>query len=107
VDLGIKMVDNPFSKTMSPLGFMDSIPKEFKGIKNKDSSFVLFLNTVSSSDIDKALKDGRLKQETIDSTETKIYALSGFNNGMQYFILDLNGNKDFSDDEIIEFEKNI
>jgi thiol-disulfide isomerase/thioredoxin len=107
VNLGIKQDDNPFPKTMSPLRFMDSISKEFKGIKNIDSSFVMFLNTVNFRDIEKALKKGELKKETIDSTETKIYALSGFNNGMQYYILDLNGNKDFSDDEIIEFEKNI
>ena len=107
LDLGIKQVDNPFPKTMNALRFMDSIPIEFKGIINIDSSFVMYLNTVNPRNIEKVIKAGELKQETIDSIETKIYALSGFNNGMQYFILDLNGNKDFSDDEIIEFEKNI
>ena len=106
-DLDVSIIDNPFPKSMNPLGYENSKLEEFKGIINKDSSFVLYLNTVSSRDLKKAIKSGELKQKTADSARTKIYVLSGFNKGKQYYIIDLNGNKDFADDEIVEFDKNI
>ncbi|MBD0823025.1 TlpA family protein disulfide reductase [Aestuariibaculum marinum] len=107
VDLNVSKIDNPFSKSMSPLVFLDSIKGEFKGIINKDSSFVTYLNTVRSRDLKNAIKKGELKKQTAESTITKIYALSGFNKGKQYYIIDRNGNKDFSDDELVEFSKSI
>jgi len=105
VDLNVSKIDNPFSKSMSTLIFLDSIKGEFKGIINKDSSFIMYLNTVSSRDLKNAIKEGKLKKQTADSTTTKIYALSGFNKGKQYYIIDRNSNKDFSDDELVEFSK--
>lgn len=107
VDLNVSKIDNPFSKSMSPLRFLDSAQNGFKGIINKDSSFVMYLNTVSSRDLKKAIKEGKLKKETADSTITKMYALSGYNKGKQYYIIDFNNNKDFSDDELVEFSKSI
>ena len=103
VDLNVNTQDNPFRKSMIPLTYLDSINKDFKGIINKDSSYVMSLNTVSPRD----LKKGELNQENIDSHNTKIHVLSGYNNGKQYYILDLNGNKDFGDEEIVEFDKDI
>lgn len=107
VELNVKNADNPFAKKNSPLIYMDSINNEFKGIINKDSSFVMYLNTVSSRDLNNTIKNGKLKKEQADSANTKIFTLSGFNKGKQYYIIDLNGNKDFSDDELVEFSKNI
>ena len=107
IDLEINQIDNPFSKSMNALRFLDSIPKEFNGIINRDSSFVMYLNIINPRDLQSKVKEGKLEQETIDTLKSKIYTLSGFNKGMQYFIVDLNGNKDFSDDEIIKFQKSI
>ncbi|MEQ8419638.1 MAG: TlpA disulfide reductase family protein [Arenibacter algicola] len=107
IDLEINQIDNPFSKSMNALRFLDSIPKEFNGIINRDSSYVLYLNIINPRDLQSKVKEGKLEQETIDTLKSKIYTLSGFNKGMQYFIVDLNGNKDFSDDEIIKFQKSI
>lgn len=106
-DLNVSTNDNPFPKSMSPFLYVDSIQDGFKGIINKDSSFVMYLNTVSSRDLKNAIKEGKLNQKTVDSARTKFYALSGFNNGKQFYVLDLNQNKDFSDDEIVEFDKSI
>lgn len=106
-DLNVSTIDNPFPKSMSPLLYMDSIQNGFKGIINKDSSFIMYLNTVSSRDLKNAIKEGKLNQATADSARTKIYALSGFNKGKQYYVLDLNDNKDFGDDEVVEFDKGI
>ncbi|WP_223552320.1 TlpA disulfide reductase family protein [Aestuariivivens sp. NBU2969] len=107
VDLNVNKIDNPFSKSMLPLMFLDSIKDEFKGFVNKDSCFVMYLNTVSSRDVKNAIKEGKLKKQNSDSTLTKIYALSGFNKGKQYYIIDSNSNKNFSDDELVEFSKSI
>lgn len=106
-DLYVNMVDNPFPKSMNPLRYVDSIQDHFKGITNKDSSFVMSLNTVNSSDLKNAIKEGQLTQDIVDSTRTKIYVLSGFNKGKQYYVIDLNDNKDFSDDEVVTFNKNV
>jgi len=100
VDLHSNVIDNPFTKIMTPLEFIDSIPSGFKGLINEDSSFVMLLNTVSSSDLEEKIK-------TSDSGRTKIYALSGYNKGKQYYVLDINDNKDFGDDKIVEFDKSI
>ncbi|WP_431471665.1 TlpA family protein disulfide reductase [Nonlabens sp. SCSIO 43208] len=106
-NLSVSKIDNPFSKSMSPLQFVDSINNEFKGIKDQDSSFVMFLNTINYRKVKDAIKQGKINQETIDSATTKIYLLSGFNKGKQFYVIDINNNKDFSDDEVIEFEKNV
>ncbi len=98
IDLQSSVIDNPFSKALRALQFFDSIPQTFKGVINRDSSFLMRLNTVNQRD----LKENVI---VIDSARTKLYALSGYHNGKQYFILDLNGNKNFGDDEIIEFDK--
>ncbi|MDT0554047.1 TlpA family protein disulfide reductase [Urechidicola vernalis] len=106
-ELKVSTTDNPFRKTMFPLRYLDSTQYDFKGIINKDSSFVMSLNTVSLRDLKNAIKEGILKKETADSVITKIYVLSGFNQGKQYFIIDLNCNKNFNDDELVEFSKDI
>lgn len=106
-DLSVSKIDNPFSKSMTPLQYVDLEKDRFKGIINKDSSFVLCLNTVSHHDLKNAIKERKIKKETVDSASTKIYLLSGFNKGKQYYVIDLNNNKDFSDDELVEFSKNV
>ncbi len=108
VQLNVSEVDNPFPRRVIPLSFifMDSMHNKFKGLVNRDSSFVMCLNYVSPRDLKNAIREGNVKN-IADTTATKIYVLSGYNNGKQYYIIDLNKNKDFSDDEIIEFNKSI
>ncbi|WP_166965412.1 TlpA family protein disulfide reductase [Yeosuana marina] len=107
IDLKARTDDNPFRKTLFTLRYLNTGLDEFQGIINKDSSFVMYLNTISSRDLEKAIEIGKVKKESTDSIHSKIYVLSGFNKGKRYFIIDVNENKDFSDDKLIEFSKNI
>jgi len=74
--------------------FIDTIRfKDFKGVIDNDSSFVTFVN----------LHKNNNAQPT--SNKTRLYCLSGFSKGKQYYIVDENFNKDFSDDTRVEFNK--
>jgi len=107
VNLEVNPHNNPFGIIINPLSYQNSTLKNFKGVINKDSSFVMYFNTINNRILKKGLKDGLIKQEVADTLSTKIYVLSGYNNGKQHYIVDINKNKDFSDDELIEFDKNI
>jgi thiol-disulfide isomerase/thioredoxin len=107
VNLEINSHNNPFGTNSIALNYENYTTKDFKGIINKDSSYVMFFNTINNRVLKKGLKDGLIKQEVADTLSTKFYVLSGYNNGKQHYIVDINKNKDFSDDELIEFDKNI
>ena len=88
--------------------FLDSIKsKEFKGIYNNDSSFVTYLSIINTKEVNRLLNENKITQELYDSIKTRIYCLTGFKSGMQYYCIDENNNKDFSDDNIKLFDKNI
>jgi len=86
--------------------FLDSIKsKEFKGIIKNDSSFVTYLSIVNTKEVNRLLNENIISQELYDSIKTRIYCLTGFKNGMQYYCMDENGNKDFGDDKMNFFDK--
>lgn len=100
IDLELKIEENPLRTTHMGFPFLDSIPERFKGVVNKDSSFVGYISTL----------DLERSQKPIDYSEHEsagIYCLSGYKDGKQFYILDSNSNFDFSDDEMTMFEKNI
>jgi len=108
IKLERKGLKTSIGKSNSSFKFLDSIEsKEFKGVFNKDSSFVTYYNIVNSKELKDLLEKKKISKELYDSVKTRIYCLSGFKNGKQYFCLDENGNKNFSDDKIKEFDKNI
>jgi len=107
IDLELKVGDNPVGSMQRPFYFLDSIPKHFSGLINKDSSFVGYIGTINLEEYDRLRKEKRIPELNLDSIRTGIYCLSGYNNGKQFYILDSNGNYDFSDEEITEFDKSI
>ena len=100
VNLEPKGKNNRVVTTTTSISFFDSIPEEFKGIANRDSAMVGFLNTIYSKDLETLADEDK-------NIQTKVYCLSGHNNGKQFYIIDINGNKDFSDDKIVEFDKEL
>jgi len=108
INLELKAQDNPMLRMHKSFRFMDTIPKHFKGIVNKDSSFVGYINTVDLEEYDKFLRQkNAVPNYNPDSIATRIYCLSGYENGKQFYILDSNANYDFSDEEVVEFDKSI
>ena len=109
IDLEFKSKNKPLgisSQTRSIL-YMNSIPKEFKGIIKRDSSLIGYMNIIYKSQLDKLYQNDEISELQYNNVQTKIYCLSGYNNGKQFFIVDLNNNKDFSDDKVVEFNKSL
>jgi thiol-disulfide isomerase/thioredoxin len=100
--LETKSDNNPVGIAIKPFQFLDSIPKELNGIINRDSSFVGYINTINPKDLSKwyELEDNARYSDI----NTRILCLSGYNNGKQFFILDLNANRDFGDDKTVAFD---
>lgn len=107
IDLFTKNEDNPFGSTLRPLIFSDSNnTKKNRGF-NKDSVLVGYLNTIKTKDLESLYFQNKIDEDFYKNEQTKIYCLIGYKNGRQFYILDLNNNKNFDDDEIIEFDKKL
>ena len=108
VSLESKGGSSSIKRSSRTFKFLDSIKsKEFKGIYNNDSSFVTYLSIINTKEVNRLLNENKITQELYDSIKTRIYCLTGFKSGMQYYCIDENNNKDFSDDNIKLFDKNI
>jgi thiol-disulfide isomerase/thioredoxin len=100
--------DTPVSISTRTFKFLDTIKfKEFKGLIKNDSSFIVYLDIFDMSKLNK-LRDNNLKNnEQYNFINSKLYCLTGFKNGLQYYCIDANFNKDFSDDIFKKFNKSI
>ena len=88
-----------------PFTLLDSIPKKIKGIEYSDSIFVGFITTIDPEVIDELFKNKKITNDQYKNTATKIYCLTGVNNGKQFYKIDRNQNEDFGDDQLIVFDK--
>lgn len=85
----------PFSKLLSPLKLLDTVPQYIKGIPILDS---FRLSTLSNYKYSKnAFNQKKLRND--------IFALTGYLNENQIVITDVNNNFDFSDDTIVYLAK--
>jgi len=109
VNLEFKVKNKPLSLSSQSKNFLflDSIPKGFKGVVENDSTLLGYMTIIYKSQLQKFATKKGLSVKDFEHIQTKIYCLSGYKNGKQFFILDTNKNKDFSDDEIFEFDKNL
>lgn len=107
IELYVKEKDNPFGNTLMPLSFLDTISSDFKGVVYNDSSIIGYLNIIKTRDLDTLYSRNKIAEDIYKNMKTKIYCLTGFKNGNQFYVLDFNGNKNFNDDKFIEFDKNL
>ena len=109
IPLQLKIKNKPLSLSASSRSFifLDSIPKEFKGIIVNDSVLLGYTSTIYKSQLEKFAQQKGLSVADFQNIETRVYCLSGYEKGKQFFVLDANNNKDFSDDEKYEFDKNL
>lgn len=105
IDLETKGTLNPFRIATRPFGMFKDLNSNFKGIIG-DSSIVGYTSLTSRKDILAYMKIHDLELETVEN-ETMLYCLSGYQNNKQFYIVDSNYNKDFGDDEYIEFDRTI
>lgn len=109
VFLETKNENNPFGNSLKPFKFFDSgnVPKNIRGVVNRDSSFIGFLNTISPKNLKQVKKVDSLIASANRIVESRVYCSSGYNNGKQYYMVDTNGDNDFSDEIIVEFDNNL
>lgn len=99
VNVGIQGENSPFGSLYRPFRLLDTVPNEFQGYAKSDSVFLAFLPTIPKNVLRERFSDS-LKQK-VEKLNHGIYALTGFQNGERFYILDSNFNKDFSDDQTI------
>ncbi|GGW24320.1 hypothetical protein GCM10007383_05910 [Arenibacter certesii] len=85
---------------------MDSIPLDFKGV-TPDSVFIGYIELVNEKLLKKVGGNSGFFNRNYGDFKSTIYCLSGYKNGKQFYVVDANHNKDFSDDKFIEFDKKL
>lgn len=98
VNLKTKFENNPVISSVGFIYFPDSIPKNYKGIFKEDEIRFGEIILFEKSDIDKLLDQGIITKKQQNDIRLKIDCIIGIKNNQQYFVLDQNFNKDFSDD---------
>ncbi|MCX2678781.1 TlpA disulfide reductase family protein [Galbibacter sp. EGI 63066] len=86
----------PFPPLITSFSYSNTIPQDIKGAPEADSSAILRYRIYKAPD-----------QKSVENEKNYIYASTGFTDDKQFYIIDRNGNKDFSDDEKVTFPKNI
>jgi hypothetical protein len=106
VYLNTENKNSPFGVILKPLSLMDSSVGKLKGV-NKDSCFIGYLSFIDKKDMKSLYSKNKISETFYNNDESTIYCLTGYKNGEQFYILDLNKNKNFGDDKIIELDKEL
>ncbi len=99
IDLELQKNNGEFINTLSPFAHVKKeLYKDFKGVPKLDSISIQMHRTYSLRDLKKKLADNVIDSTTFKNFIYGVYAVTGFENGKQFLIVDVNNNKDFSDD---------
>ncbi|PKV49060.1 thioredoxin-like protein [Aquimarina sp. MAR_2010_214] len=100
--------NDPFLIPTMPFTMLDAIPKEFIGIPDVDTVVVGRLTLNDGHEIRKLKKEKKLTDKLRTKIrEQELFCVSGYQEDKQFYILDKNRNKDFSDDELILFDRSL
>lgn len=108
IDLKKEKSVGPFLRTLSPFTLTDKDFSDFNFEGRQDSMVIQKLTFISPKTIQEYY-DSSTNQDEISKKDfvKDLYAISGFENGEQFYILDKNNNKDFRDDIKVSFSKKL
>ncbi len=100
-----KHSESPLLVRLVPFNFYDSISSDFKGLAVRDSTLLGYIPLVDLYENERNKFLAEENKIEFKNDFVTFYALTGFKDGKQYYILDTNFNKDFNDDNIHLFNK--
>lgn len=103
IELNSDTLNTPLRRSLNPFRFLNTDTIDFTGIPNIDTLSVQYLTLISQKKITKWRELGLLNERI--GIKNRLYAISGFLGNKQIIILDVNFNKDFSDDKVIAFDR--
>ncbi len=106
VTLENRLENSPFPISTTPFSILDSIPKDFKGIPSVDTVRLGNVILDNLSKIRSLQREQKLPKELLEKIKDKgLYCVTGYKKNKQFYIVDKNRDKDFSNDSIVIFDR--
>lgn len=97
----------PFLRTLMPFTpfEVDSLRNSYYGIPDSDTLVAQELILFNPKRLEALYSSDSITKLQYDNFKGSYFAVAGLNNGKQFYVIDLNRDRDFSNDSRIEFDK--
>ena len=101
--VNLKTKSNPLSTVSIPFSFLDTIPEFYADEIKTDSTFIGYIDFISPNELELFINKNKSSNEQIGKIKSRLYCVTGIENGVQFLSVDKNQNNTFKDDEKILF----
>lgn len=99
--------DNPLFSTQIPISYLSNTPNEYKKEIIPDSSYFGYISLFPFNRLNDLYVREEISTSDLGKLKSRIYFISGYDEGKQFFKIDANQNDSFEDDKVYFFDKKV